>query len=227
MSLGTLLYRLVKRFIPLDSTHVFLLTPSTAVDTTKAGSVSDAGTSDVSCRLLVKEDLRALSSESVFSVSPQFLADVETHDIQVVGVLSDNDIAGLCCFAKNDVPAHLNSGGSQFKGIGMSLPPSAVYLFKVFVKNEHRGKRLNGQMLNFALESKDIAYNRAIVTTTDITNTSFRNSIERLGFKRIGHATEAVMFGKHWFKVPTPIAFNAAQTKNTIGQSIVLTKPTV
>ncbi len=218
MPLINTLYRAVKRFIPLDATHVFYL-PADANH--KPLAISE----NMSCKLLSIDELRTLSSDDEFAISPQFLHDVSEFQLKVVGSQINNTIVGMSCFALGEVPAHLNTGGQEFQGIGLKLPQDTGYLFKVFVKGEHRGKRLVSLMIQYAMKHEQVASGRSIVTTSDINNRAFRSSIMRLGFDTVGIAAETIMFGKHFFKLPAPIP--QAQKSDALERSnpIILTKP--
>lgn len=220
MAWGNFLYRTVKRLISLDVMCVYLLAQENHHDL-------PSGADEIHCRLLDADDLNSLSSDPDFSITPQFLKDAAKPSVQtVVATLNDNVIA-MCCFAQGKVPSRLNVGGTKFHGIEIHLPANSSYLFKVYVKGEHRGKRLVSQMLQFAFHSEDAGISQSMVTTTEFSNIAFKNAVERLGFRNVGHAAEAVVLGHHFFKLPSPIYVEKTTEKRDLSKAIVLKNPSL
>lgn len=218
MSWSNFLYRTVKRLIPLDVTRIYLRAQEYHHELPSSAD-------EIHCRLLGSDDLNRLSSDPDFSINPQFLKDAANPSVQTIGAILNDSVIAMCCFAQGKVPAHLNVGGTQFRGIGVHLPKNSSYLFKVYVKGEYRGKRLVAKMLQFALHSEDAGISQSVVTTTDISNIAFKNAAERLGFKNVGYAAEAVVLGHHLFKLPPPIYVENATQESVLPEAIVLKKP--
>lgn len=218
MHFGNFIYRVVKRIIPLDITRVLFMPAEAAAE-------GSALTDNTHCRLLSKSELKAVSLDDEFSIDAQFLQDAVNYQVQAVGVVIDDNIVGLSCFAHGDVPGLLNTGGKAFQGIGIDLPPHTVYWFKVLIKQEQRGKRLAAKMIQFALQSHDVAADKSIITTTDITNTPFQQAVKRLGFKPVGYASEAILLGTHFFKLPGPVYSKQSGSSPELSKPIILKKP--
>lgn len=212
------IYRAMKRLIPLDVTRVYLRTPNAHHEMSSLGE-------EINCCVLNNDELHRLAFDTDFAITPKFLQHASEPDVHSVGVSVNDSVVAMCCFAQGDVPAYLNTGGAQFQGIGLSLPANASYIFKVFVKAEHRGKRLVSEMIQFALRCDELAVGQTLITTSDISNDAFRKSTERLGFQSAGYAAEAVVLGKHFFKCPSPIQVEQT-TKGVLSPgAIVLKKP--
>jgi GNAT superfamily N-acetyltransferase len=111
-----------------------------------------------------------------------------------------------------------NSGGSQFHGIGVDLPPDVHFLFKSYVLPVYRGRRLHAALVQAALAHPDKGNVVALITTTGLTNGAFLNSVVKLGFKRRGLAIEWVLNGRHRYRLPAPIGINATAAAEPAGE---------
>ena len=182
----------------MDITRVLLL------DTSKP-MVTACLLPALNCKLLGRSDLDELLDDEHFGLTPQFIADFSEHGFTGVAALVEGRTVGLLFMASNRIAARHNSGGPQFNGIGMTLPTGVHYLFKVLIKPEFRGKRINTSMIVFAIEHLKSAGLKTIVTTTDWTNVAFLKSAATTGFRRCGFAAEWVIASRHFYKLPAPL----------------------
>lgn len=194
MSRLNFLYRVIKRLIALDMTHILVLNTD---DVFLFPSVEGC-----SCRMLNTKDITLLSHVAEFSIDQQFIKDFKFSNISGIGGYVDGKLAGICFFTTGNVDARHNSGGRAFRGIALRLPVGTQYLFKVYVRPEYRGRHLTGEMVNHAINEFSPGAVKAIVTTTDIENHAFSNSVNKIGFLRVAGAAEAALFGRHLFRLP-------------------------
>jgi len=191
---GLLVYKALNRLCRADITRVLLLSCPAAV--------SEHDSAGVICKWLAAEDLVAVANDPAFSLSVTFIDDFEQYGFLGVSATVDRTIAGVLFLVPECIAARHNSAGPPFKGIRPDLPRGVYYLFKVAVKPEQRGKRINAAMIGFAVEHLKTQTFRAIVTTTDVTNHSFIKSVERIGFKHCRIAAELVFSGRHFYLLP-------------------------
>ena len=159
----------------------------------------------VACHWLVADELEALLDDVDFRINKQFIEDFDSNSFVGVGATINDQLVGMLFLVSDRVVARHNSGGTAFNGIGLDIPVGVFYLFKVVVKPANRGKRINSAMMAFAVKQLKSSGLDAIVTTTDWTNTSFLKSVENMGFKRCGRASEFVIAGRHYYQLPKPM----------------------
>ena len=190
----SLVYKGINRLGRVDITRVLKL------DTRKMKAVDIC--SEARCHWVDEAELTALLEDSEFKITRQFVEDFRTLGFRGVAASIDGKLVGLLFLMSGSISGRHNSGGTHFNGIGLNLPEAVEYLFKVIVKPDFRGQRVNGSMLMFAVQQLHEKGVDAIVTTTDWTNIPFLSSVERLGFKRCGYASEFVFFGQHFYQLP-------------------------
>lgn len=157
----------------------------------------------VHCHWVDAEELSAQLTDKDSRITEDFVADFQALGFRGVAATIDGRLVGMLFLVSGSIAGRHNSGGMHFNGIGLSLPEGVNYLFKVAVRREFRGQRINASMLAFAVEELAPQGVNAIVTTTDWTNTSYLSSVEALGFQRCGYASEFVFFGRHFYQLPT------------------------
>jgi|GEM_PF-1551926 len=113
---------------------------------------------------------------------------------------------GHAWFARDRVDATLNTGGNRFAGIGVELPPSACYVFRVQVAQAWQGHGVAAAMLDHGLGHLPGPPLDTAVTTTEWTNLGFRRVAGRLGFRQVGWAAEFVVGLRHVYRLPKPLA---------------------
>lgn len=209
MHLERFFYKILNLVCRADITRVLVL------DVQAAPSVP--GNNEVQCRWIGPDDLDALIPDEDFQVRQSFVDDFKRLGFRGVSATNNGQIAGVLFLVPDSIAARHNSGGSPFKGIGLNLPAGVFYLFKVAVKPECRGMKINAQMMAFAVRQLTAEGLDTIVTTTDWTNQAFLRSVENYGFRRNGLASELVVAGRHLYQLPEvklPSAFSSDQQKS-------------
>jgi len=191
-------YRLLNLFCHADITRVLLL------DTRTARTVHDRGAL-IKCQWLDSDALEVLANDADFAVGQQFIDDFKQFGFLGVSATVNRALVGILFLAPDLIVARHNSGGAAFKGIGVRMPKGVYYLFKVAVKPESRGKRVNAAMISYAIAQLGPDILSTVVTTTDWTNQSFLSSVENYGFRRCGFASEFVIAGRHFYQLPAAI----------------------
>ncbi len=195
MHVRTLFYKCINAVCHADITRVLIL------DTKSMAAVDNHVA--VRCHWMDEAELSTHSKDRESWVTAEFIEDFHTLGFRGVAATIDGQLAGMLFLVSGSVAGRHNSGGKHFNGIGLSLPEGVSYLFKVAVRSEYRGQRINASMLAFATEQLTPQGLDAIVTTTDWTNASYLKSVEALGFQRCGYASEFVIFGRHFYQLPT------------------------
>ncbi|MFK7859601.1 MAG: GNAT family N-acetyltransferase [Granulosicoccus sp.] len=154
------------------------------------------------CLWLGSEDVVDLMRVSDFAVSQQFVDDFKQFGFLGVAAVIDDVFVGMLFLVPDFVVARHNSGGTGFDGIRVTLPKGVYYLFKVVVRPEFRGMRVNAAMMTFAIEQLGTETLTALVTTTDWTNRAFLKSAAEFGFRRCGITAELVVAGMHYYYLP-------------------------
>ena len=195
MDVRRLVYKVLNLFCFADITRVLLL--NTDDHRLKPFFNTEVGSHWISDRAL-----NELANDDTFSITNRFVDDFQTMGFRAVAATIDDQVIGLLFLASGSVAGRHNSGGSHFRGIELSLPEGVNYLFKVIVKPEYRGRRVNPAMIAFAAEQLALEGLTTIVTTTDWTNNAFLRSAELTGFRRCGFASEFVLLGRHYYQLP-------------------------
>jgi len=204
MLLKSFLYKALNKVCSADVTQVLFMHKRTFSGVTASP--------DIICRFLNASDLSDLADSGQFGIDDSFVADFENLGFRCIAAASNGKIAGVIFLSAGFVPARHNSGGGRFDGIAVEVPHGCLYLFKVDVDPEHRGKRINAAMITFAVDELLGEGLEAIVTTTDWTNTSFLKSAARLGFQLKGHASEFVFASTHLYQLPKPIEYKSGKS---------------
>lgn len=193
-------YRLLNRFLTVDITHVLLLEK-------KAASFPIAET-EFTLKYLTPDDILSLSANPANDINPQLAEDSCNHGLTCIAYLDRGQLVAYTLTGAVHIESRHNSGGNQFHGIGVALPPGARFLFKSYVLPAYRGRRLHAALVQAALRHPDNGNVVALITTTGLTNRAFLNSAVKLGFKRRGLAIEWVLNGRHRYMLPAPIGIN-------------------
>lgn len=212
------LYRKIQRLLPMDITHflVWDLTGSPTQNTTAYASETQAerraNSQAINAASSVHrvEKLNLASAELYlndpsYDLTESFLASSDDPCQHVFGLYVEDTLAGYLALSESPVAAALNTGGYPFTGIGLRFPSSVLYLYKVFVHPSFRGNGLFTELVHGAINAMPAEKLRAIVTTTDWTNTNYLKGTNRLGFTKHGLAAEIVA-GKHFYFLPKPVS---------------------
>ncbi len=188
-------YRLLNRIIPSDITQVLLLDLS-------AVQAPSSSVEEYSFDFITADELIRFSALEGAELKPEMAELIRSREAVCFAATVDGELAAYTWFAGGTVDAQHNCGGSQFRGIGLSLPDNMMYLFKAFVLPEHRGKSLNRWIYVRAGESFAKQDYHFIITTTDWTNLAFQRSAINGGFQRLALEGEFVVGKRHCYRLP-------------------------
>jgi len=121
---------------------------------------------------------------------------------ECIGAFKGEELVGYAWHADGHIGAELNTTGPPFSGCAMELAADTQYLFKVFVHPAHRGQSINVLMCEILGDELRRRGYRRLVTLTEWNNHAFRNSVEPMGFRAIGHCTEWVLSNRSRYKLP-------------------------
>ncbi len=217
-------YRGFGRIFPCDITRLLILDIATIPHLEIENTVQ--------IRTVNSAELAKLAKHSANDISARLIADMQQCGFACIAAFEDNTLLGYNLYAEGAVPACHNSGGRQFAGIALQLPPDTHYLFKAFVLPQYRGRRLLSQLIYQSCVLLQAQGAHTIVTTTDWTNTSAVNAMQRAGFNIVGLAGELVVAGKSFFYLPGPLTLpgpgnpSNASTADTTKRGVIrLGKP--
>ncbi len=161
-------------------------------------------TNDHACRFVLADtaELRRLIANADIRIDEALLKLQASGEVICFTATQGMDLLGYVWFAEKEVDPRHNTGGPQFKGIGLTLDAGVCYLFKAFIAPRFRGQQLMSRMIRAACETLSKRGFDKIVTTTDIDNQAFQKSIERIGFVMVGRAAEMTLFNRHAFCLP-------------------------
>lgn len=189
--------RALARVAALDVTRVLVRRP---------GAGDPVRTAPVACREIGADEL------APFGASADVVEGMAAGRVRCFAAFDDEGgLIGHDFAATGNVPAGWNSGGADFGGIGIELPPGTAYLFKAWVAPRWRGRGVHGAVLRHAVGVLDAEGCKAIVTTTNWTNAAALAGFARAGFERRGLAAEAVVGGRRAFRVPPPVELSPTE----------------
>lgn len=220
-----LAYKIAKRCIVLDVTHLMVL------DVAQLPRVDD-----------VPAEFRPLGFAEVLEWSANSETDLDRAiacrlqgDLDICfGAFVGNQLAGYLWLAFDSIEAVHNRGDSEATGVAMSFREDAVFLYKAFVQPQFRGRRLYADLMHAAgcwiYQHHGV---RFVIATTDWTNYSALRSCHRQGFRSLGRvwrfgvpgwmktvgprsaASRGISFGRDTEVTPRSLA--AASGRATIG----------
>ena len=233
MTLAARLYRTLGRIVPCDATVVLTLDvrhaltdrPTLSLSPSLPHSSLSPPRSAITFALLDGTAVREGVERGVagFAAARPDAGVDEASRCAVA--LHANEPVAHAWFGRGRVPPAANTGGRRFSGIGLRLPPSCAYLFKVHVSPAWRGRGLGGALIAYGATALPEPLVDVVVTTTDFTNTPFRRTLERLGFEYRGRAAEIVFGEHHLYRLPDPLAVPGGTVAFSGGSSPARTPP--
>lgn len=145
-------------------------------------------TIDITYRIATVADLDSMGEDLGYDQKGRrFSRHRLTRGDRCVLAIHDNRIAGYIWIMEGEMEL------SQYKRI--ALPQSKMYIYKGFVSNEFRGKRVLNGIDTYIICLALAEGRRAIITTVDVNNRSSLVARERLCFKRVGEIVNRRVFG--------------------------------
>jgi len=174
----SIVYRVVRRLITLDVTHLVLL---------NSESVQAPPTSchDITFRLLTPSDVESFSADESNDLEQSIVKRLELGDCCFAAILHDS-LAGYAWFASGSIPPEFNRGATIRSGVGISFPDHMRFLYKGYVHPRFRGQRLYGWIVAHAsgvLSDKGVTH---ILSTADWTNFRALKSCYAVGYQFVG-----------------------------------------
>ena len=184
--------RATNKLFPLDICQILILKLSDVVQ-------PKANTDGIVYRFLDPTDVARYSNDLASDLGDKMHELMQQQNIRCFAALEGTMLLGYSWIADGNVSHEHNAGGERFTGLGLQLESNVSYLFKCFVLPEHRGRGINQQLLwrlteILADENKD-----KIITMTSWLNRAFQSSSRRVGFKKIGLASEWKLLGSRYY----------------------------
>ena len=184
--------RVTNKLFPLDICQILILKFNDVVQ-------PRAGADGIEYRFLTPAEVAAYAENPAADFGDQMHESMQHENLRCYAALEGTTLLGYAWVADGDVSHQHNAGGHQFTGLGLQLESNISYLFKCFVLPEHRGRGVNQQLLwrltrILGSENKD-----KIITMTSWLNRAFQTSSSRIGFKKIGMASEWKIFGSRYY----------------------------
>jgi hypothetical protein len=120
-------------------------------------------------------------------VDPQVgdVRDLEKHGRVLVGAFSGPRLVAFAWFASRFVPGCDNYSRAMHLGTSIDLPEGVAFVYNAWTDPEHRGRRLMGSILNWAM-AHSVGGGKSLATMIDWTNQPSRRAFEKLGMRRVG-----------------------------------------
>lgn len=199
------LHRLLDRVVPCDVTLILLLDVTRLRDAPAPRADLPAGPAPSLVVLdLATVRTRATAGRSGFAAALPNVGDDDTP--WCAAALFGDALVAHAWFVRERVAPSLNSGGVRFAGIGLRLPATIAYAFKVHVAPPWRGRGLATALIAHGTRHAPDGALRGVVTTTAAANVAYRRSALTLGFERRDWALECVIGRRHRYRLPRPLA---------------------
>lgn len=147
---------------------------------------------------LSRRRLERLREDFPQLLGPEYTGFLENGQARGFGVFDGDSFASFLWMASGNIPGEINRDAHPATRLPLTLPPGIGYVFNVFVLPEYRGQRLYSAMISqLSMVLRDESFT-GLLLTTDGSNYSALQSVQRMGFKQLGRS---LLFGVGRFSV--------------------------
>ena len=175
MARPPLLYRLAKRVLLLDVTHLFV---SSGTIPFEAGKFQ--------FRRLQSDDIIWLAQDPDANMDAEMAQRLDCGIDDCFAAFDGPDLVGYCWVARQNIEPHHNVGDHPANGVGISFPDDTAFIYKAFTNANWRGQQVFPRVLGYAAQELGRQGIVRFVSTTDWTNPPAIRAFERSGFASIG-----------------------------------------
>ena len=175
MANASQLYRLAKRGLRLDITHLLYTRKRIAY-------VPD----ELECRWLSPLDVHRLGQHGNHQLEIDMARRLESGLDYCAAAFLLGTLAGYCWLALDSIESAHNRGDHPQTGVAISFTASTAFVYKAFTVPSFRGKKVFHRLLGFASRQLHSRGVEAFVSTTDWQNHSAIRAFGRCGFRSLG-----------------------------------------
>lgn len=198
------MFQKLKMVFKKDISHLYVVAASQLFDI--------EANNEYSARFLEASEIKKISSNPLNNISATTAETVDNVNVFCCAVFEGETLAGYSFFAKGKIPATYNSGGKGFGGVGLDLPEDVLFMFKVYVFSEFRGRGLIALAARLAVKQL-LSTGGWVVTTTDQANRSAQSMFRTLGFIKGPKISEYRVFGVGLYRMPSKQELFAQQDR--------------
>jgi hypothetical protein len=185
-ALNDLGYRAVRKVLPLR-----ILKGMTAVMADVDRRLLDTG--GFAVRTGSPAELRAAAATPAWSteMSPAFVERALARGDECVAIFDGDALVSSGWYARGPTPIT--------DSLTLTFAPEWVYMYKGFTLESHRGKRLHGIGMTFALQHYTNAGARGLISYVEFNNLQSLRSVEKMGYRLFGDIYIATIGGRERF----------------------------
>ena len=189
-ALRDLEYRAINKVVPLR-----IFKGMTAILDDVDRSLFETG--GFAVRIAGFDELRAAAAQPAWSteLSPAFLDRAAARGDECVGIFDGDALVSMGWYARTPTPLS--------DSLVLHFDSAWTYMYKGFTLKSHRGKRLHGIGMTFALAHYTAVGARGLISYVEFNNLESLRSVERMGYKLFGDIYVVQVGGRERF-VSTP-----------------------
>ncbi len=176
MARRSLLYRLAKRVLLLDVTHLFF--SSTATIPFEAGKFQ--------FRKLQSSDIIRFAKDPKTDLDAGMAHRLDFGIDDCFAAFDGPTLVGYCWVARQNIEPNHNEGDHPATGVGVSFPDDTCFLYKAFTNPDWRGQQVFPRVMGYAAQQLGRRGILRVTSTTDWSNQPAIRAFERSGFESIG-----------------------------------------
>jgi hypothetical protein len=179
-------YRALNRVLPLR-----IFKGMTAVLDDVDRSLFDTG--GFAVRIAGADELRAAAATPAWTeeMAPTFVERALERRDECVGIFDGGKLVSIGWYARTPTPI---SGT-----LTLCFDPAWTYMYKGFTLKSHRGKRLHGIGMSYALDHYTKAGARGLISYVEFNNLASLRSVEKMGYRLFGDIYLARLGGRERF----------------------------
>jgi hypothetical protein len=176
-------YRVLNKLVPIR-----IFKGMTAVLDDVDRTLFDTG--GFAVRIASFDELRAAAAQPAWAteMSLSFLDGAAARGDECVGIFDGDALVSIGWYARKPTPVS--------ESLVLHFDPAWIYMYKGFTLKSHRGKRLHGIGMTFALAHYARAGARGLISYVEFNNLMSLRSVERMGYKIFGDIYVAQVGGR-------------------------------
>ena len=183
----------MKTLFKKDITHLYIASVE------QLNSLSHVG--DYHACLLGSEDILRYIDNPIYDLSTAAVGAVDGKKQFFCAAFIGRNLTAYAFFATGEIDAAFNSAGYGYGGAGFRLPEKVLYMYKVFVLPEYRGKNQMAVCVQHAVSSL-LPTGGWVVSSTDVGNHAAQGMFKKLGFVRKQKISEYRLLGLGYYNMP-------------------------
>ena len=139
------------------------------------------------------DELRAAAATPTWAeeMSPTFVEQALGRGDECAAIFDGDKLVSIGWYARRPTPIS--------PSLSLAFDPAWTYMYKGFTLKSHRGKRLHGIGMTFALDHYTKAGARGLISYVEFNNLSSLRSVEKMGYRLFGDIYLAKLRGHELF----------------------------